>query len=153
MQFSVIVEFSKHIDRDYKYDDEGDLTAGFEDEDFTEDEIEDNKPEFEFPGLDYTQFDDGMGSGYGSYDWSGVLDSKAMRKLMKKLCLEVTDEQSMGTIGAPGCGWGNVPNIICRGCETDSGWVEAFVTPIPSEREVKRISWEGAKKKLAAMAA
>lgn len=153
MRYSVIVQFTRHIDREYTYDDDGELTSGFDDEDFTKDEIRKNKPDFKFRGLAYTQFDDGRGCGYGDYDWSGVLTETAMKKLMQKLCLEVTDEKSMGTIGAPGCGYVQVPNIIMRGSEDDCIFVDAFVTPIPTEREAKKLTWETAKQNLAALAA
>lgn len=151
MLYSVIVDFCVKMRRSDDDDEDGPTLS--DDDPFTESEIEDNKPDFDFPRLDYTQFDDGAGCGFGSYDWSGVLGPKAMQELAQKLCLEVTDDQSMGTIGAPGCGWGSVPNIICRGCWDNDGWVEAFITPIPTEREAKKLSWEQAKEKLKALAA
>lgn len=154
MRYSVIVEFTRKMEREYdNSDDEGYLIVPTDDDEFTESEIEDNKPDFEFPGLDYSQFDDGTGCGFGSYDFAGVLGEKAMQELMRKLCLEVTEDKTMGTIGAPGCGLGMVPNILCRGCEDDSGSVEAFITPIPTKREMKKLNWNDAKKRLAALAA
>ena len=148
MRYSVIVDFTHKMQREYDDDDEQ-LT---DDDDFTDAEIERNKPGFDFPGLDYTQFDDGTGCGFGSYDWAGVLGPKAMQKLAQELCLEVTDERSMGTLGAPGCGLAVVPNIICRGTHPDcDGWVDAFITPIPTEREMHKLDWEGAKEKLKAL--
>lgn len=148
MRYSVIVNFTVYMDDPDEWDCDEDKPS--ENEEFTKAQVEHNKPSFEFPGLEYTQFDDGTGCEYGSYDYMGVLGPKAMRKLMEELLLEVTDDLSMGTMGAPGCGIGVVPNIICR-VDSDDGWTEAFITPIPTELETRKLDWEGAKEKLRQM--
>jgi hypothetical protein len=91
---------------------------------------------------DETEGDEGYEYGYleGRWEhghhrkWCAVLDRKEFETFVKRCGLFAEDVQTLGSLGAPGCGFGWAPAISFRSDDPD-GIQSAYVTPLP---EVKK---------------
>jgi len=83
-----------------------------------------------------------------------VLTRKQFDRFIEALCLTAEDVETMGSLGAPGCGLGIVPAISFRGPDDDPACVSgAYVTPIfeplterKNHRELTEDDWNRIKR-------
>ena len=75
--------------------------------------------------------------------WCAILDRKQFDAFVEKCGLSAEDVETMGSIGAPGIGFGWAPAISFNG-DNSNAIQNAFVTPIPdvSREECSERDWE-----------
>ena len=66
--------------------------------------------------------------------WTGLLTRKQFDAFVNKLGLYAESTETMGSLGAPGCGFGWSPAISFTGDHEDA-IVSAYVTPLPETRK------------------
>jgi hypothetical protein len=92
---------------------------------------------------DLTEGDGQYDYGYGEGDWErgkhrkwcGMLTKEQFREFVQAVGLFADDAQTMGSLGAPGSGFGWAPAISFSGGGDQRAVLNAYVTPIP---EVKK---------------
>lgn len=95
---------------------------------------------------DLTEGDSQYEYGYGEGDWEkgkhrkwcAVLDKDQFNEFVESVGLVAENVQTMGSIGAPGCGFGCAPAISFTDGGDVRAYLSAYVTPIP---EVKKQDW------------
>jgi hypothetical protein len=62
--------------------------------------------------------------------WTALLTRKQFDAFVSKLGMVAEDVQTMGSLGAPGFGFGWAPAISFNG-DDENGFLNAYVTPVP----------------------
>jgi hypothetical protein len=113
---------------------------------------------------DMTEGDNQYGYGYLEGRWTkgkhrkfcAFLTRKQFDKFVLKLCLRMENVQTMGSLGAPGLGFGVSPAFSFNGDDQDA-ILNAYVTPVPEfkpkhpERTCGERNWDRIKKAMLAV--
>jgi hypothetical protein len=105
--------------------------------------------------FEQTEDDDSYEMGYLEGDWEGghhrklaaLLDLPQFEKFLEDTELVADSVETMGSIGAPGFGFGWAPAISFDNRDPEDGFSNAYVTPVPTEippdndEEMSRV-WE-----------
>jgi len=67
-----------------------------------------------------------------------ILTRKQFEKFLEQLCLTAEDVETMGSLGAPGCGLGFAPAVSFRGPDDPACEMNAYVTPLPEPLKKKK---------------
>lgn len=74
--------------------------------------------------------------------WCAVLNRKQFDRFVSEQYLVAQNVETMGSLGAPGCGYGFSPAISFDG-EDDNAVTNAYVTPLPARKNGEPIREEG----------
>src|SRR4029077_10041230 len=69
--------------------------------------------------------------------WCAVLSQQQFQDFVDHTNLHAQDVRTMGSLGAPGCGFGWAPAFCFRG-DDDDAMLDAYVTPLASAAEMAR---------------